>query len=148
MKSDPSGGYQCPDAIRHVCTSPKDAQSVYNKGCSMRATASTKMNDSSSRSHALLQISVAWVEQRGKSFAQLNLVDLAGSEGMKKTGAEGEWRGMRIAGCRALTTATHHRHHTTATTPHQHQPVNGKVGVGWSWLELRMSEKRAHHGHP
>ena len=68
----------------------------------MRATASTKMNDSSSRSHALLQISVAWVEQRGKSFAQLNLVDLAGSEGMKKTGAEGEWRGMRIAGCRAL----------------------------------------------
>ena len=52
----------------------------------MRATAETKMNEASSRSHALLMLSVAWSEQRGKSHAQLNLVDLAGSEGMKKTG--------------------------------------------------------------
>ena len=38
------------------------------------------MNEASSRSHALLQLNVSWVEQRGKSFGQLNLVDLAGSE--------------------------------------------------------------------
>ena len=55
----------------------------------MRATAATKMNEASSRSHALLQLSVSWEEKKGKSFAQLNLVDLAGSEGMKKTGAQG-----------------------------------------------------------
>ena len=75
---DPTGGYQCKDAVRHVCSSPDDAQKAYNMGCAMRATASTKMNDSSSRSHALLQLSVHWTEKRGKSFAQLNLVDLAG----------------------------------------------------------------------
>ena len=90
VTSDPTGGYQVKDATRHVCRDPTDAQVVYNKGCDMRATASTKMNDSSSRSHALLMISVSWVEDRGKSRAQLNLVDLAGSEGMKKTGAEGQ----------------------------------------------------------
>ena len=56
----------------------------------MRATASTKMNEASSRSHALLQISVNWTEQKGKSFGVLNLVDLAGSEGLKKSGAEGQ----------------------------------------------------------
>ena len=90
VSGDPTGGYQCREAVRHVCKDPADAQAVYNKGCSMRATASTKMNEASSRSHALLQLSVAWTEQKGKSFAQLNLVDLAGSEGMKKTGAEGK----------------------------------------------------------
>ena len=61
----------------------------------MRATASTNMNETSSRSHALLQLSVKWTEQlksgsQAKTFAQLNLVDLAGSEGLKKTGAEGQ----------------------------------------------------------
>ena len=89
VSTDPTGGYQCRDAVKHKCANAADAQAVYNAGSRMRATASTKMNESSSRSHALLQISVQWVEQRGKSFAQLNLVDLAGSEGMKKTGAVG-----------------------------------------------------------
>ena len=42
------------------------------------------------RSHALLQLSVSWVETKGKSFGILNLVDLAGSDGMKKTGATGQ----------------------------------------------------------
>jgi len=90
VSMDPTGGYQCKDAVRHVCKDAKDAQHAYDMGCSMRATASTKMNEASSRSHALLQLSVAWTEQKGKSFAQLNLVDLAGSEGLKKTGAQGQ----------------------------------------------------------
>jgi hypothetical protein len=63
---------------------------VYEQGCAMRATAATKMNEASSRSHALLQISVNWTEQKGKSFGVVNLVDLAGSEGLKKSGAEGQ----------------------------------------------------------
>ena len=90
VSMDPTGGYQCKDAVRHICKDARDAQSTYDAGCAMRATASTKMNETSSRSHALLQLSVSWVEQKGKSFAQLNLVDLAGSEGLKKTGAEGK----------------------------------------------------------
>ena len=90
VSMDPSGGYQCKEAVRHVCKDAADAQRAYDLGCGMRATASTKMNEASSRSHALLQLNVAWTEQKGKSFAQLNLVDLAGSEGMKKTGAQGK----------------------------------------------------------
>ena len=89
VKTDPAGGYFCPDAVKHVVTSPEEAQARYNEGCGMRATASTTMNSESSRSHALLILQVAWVEKKGKSFASLNLVDLAGSEGMKKTGATG-----------------------------------------------------------
>ena len=64
VSADPTGGYQCKDAKRHVCRDPADAQAIYNNGCAMRATASTKMNESSSRSHALLMLSVNWVEQR------------------------------------------------------------------------------------
>ena len=87
---DPSGGFQCKDAVRHVCKDALDAQRVYEQGCAMRATAATRMNEASSRSHALLQISVNWTEQKGKSFGVVNLVDLAGSEGLKKSGAEGQ----------------------------------------------------------
>lgn len=54
--SDPNGGYRTKDAVTHVCKSPEDAQHVYNRGCEMRATASTQMNEVSSRSHALLQV--------------------------------------------------------------------------------------------
>lgn len=62
----------------------------YDEGCKHRATASTNMNDQSSRSHALLIMQVTWSEEKTKTFASLNLVDLAGSEGMKKTGATGK----------------------------------------------------------
>eukprot|EP00966_Prymnesium_polylepis_P136439 3152801-Prymnesium_polylepis.1 len=78
VSSDPSGGYRAKDAVRHVCKDPEDAHAIYDKGCRMRATAATQMNDVSSRSHALLQINVSWVEKKGKSFGVLNLVDLAG----------------------------------------------------------------------
>ena len=33
VSADPSGGYQCKEAVRHVCKSPEEAQSVYNAGC-------------------------------------------------------------------------------------------------------------------
>ena len=55
------------------------------------------------RSHELLQLSVSWVETKGKSFGILNLVDLAGSEGMKKTGATGQ---NAKEGCAAAATTT------------------------------------------
>mmetsp|Transcript_8106 Transcript_8106/g.20105 ORF Transcript_8106/g.20105 Transcript_8106/m.20105 type:complete len:1749 (-) Transcript_8106:113-5359(-) len=90
VTSDPSGGYRSKDAVTHLCRSPEEAQHVYNKGCEMRATAATNMNEVSSRSHALLQLHVSWLDKKGKSFGVLNLVDLAGSEGMKKSGATGQ----------------------------------------------------------
>ena len=87
---DPNGGYQCKDAVKHVCKGVDEAMKVYDAGCQNRAVASTSMNDQSSRSHALLIIQVAWSQQKTKTFATLNMVDLAGSEGMKKTGATGK----------------------------------------------------------
>ena len=54
LKTDPAGGYFCPDAVKHVVTSPEEAQARYNEGCGMRATASTNMNSESSRSHAVV----------------------------------------------------------------------------------------------
>uniref|UniRef100_A0AC35THQ1 Kinesin-like protein n=1 Tax=Rhabditophanes sp. KR3021 TaxID=114890 RepID=A0AC35THQ1_9BILA len=62
-------------------------------GSTNRTTSATKMNNRSSRSHALFTVNVEWTEncsgvletRKGK----LNLVDLAGSESIGKSGATG-----------------------------------------------------------
>ncbi|XP_036452458.1 kinesin-like protein KIFC3 [Colossoma macropomum] len=57
-----------------------------------RITFGTQMNQHSSRSHALLTVTVQGVDLATgtKSSGKLNLVDLAGSERVWKSGAEGE----------------------------------------------------------
>ncbi|XP_028841102.1 kinesin-like protein KIFC3 isoform X2 [Denticeps clupeoides] len=57
-----------------------------------RITFGTQMNQHSSRSHALLTITVLGVDlaSGSKTCGKLNLVDLAGSERVWKSGAEGE----------------------------------------------------------
>jgi len=73
---------------------------LINKGNSSRHVAATKMNDRSSRSHAVFMVKVLQITQTipKKQFekptestreAQMNLVDLAGSERIRKSGAEG-----------------------------------------------------------
>lgn len=64
VRSDPTGGYKAPDATQYVCKDATDALKRYLQGCDMRATASTNMNESSSRSHALLQLQVKWTDQK------------------------------------------------------------------------------------
>ncbi|KAL9184754.1 hypothetical protein ACHAXT_012724 [Thalassiosira profunda] len=51
-----------------------------------RSVGSTKMNDRSSRSHAIFSIAI----ESNDATATLNLVDLAGSESVRHTGATGE----------------------------------------------------------
>jgi kinesin family protein 22 len=54
-----------------------------------RSTAATNLNESSSRSHFILQISIV-IEREGKRFSsKINLIDLAGSEDNKRTGNTG-----------------------------------------------------------
>ena len=62
------------------------------KGSRNRATASTKMNDASSRSHCLFIMTIIMVNSIDGSCktGTLYLVDLAGSERIAKTGAEGQ----------------------------------------------------------
>lgn len=58
----------------------------------VRSSASTDMNEHSSRSHMLLSVHVDTVHRSSglKTFSRLNLVDLAGSERIDKSGATGQ----------------------------------------------------------
>ncbi|XP_067939314.1 chromosome-associated kinesin KIF4A-like isoform X2 [Watersipora subatra] len=74
---------------------PTEAMSLLCQGGDSRATGSTKMNEQSSRSHAIFTLTI---QQQSRTQAEDNwstkfhLVDLAGSERIKKTGAEGDRR--------------------------------------------------------
>ncbi len=79
--------------------SPGDIYTLLHRGALSRATASTKMNDVSSRSHAVFVITVEQMtiidDGKGEAMTQikvgkLNLVDLAGSERIRVTGATGK----------------------------------------------------------
>lgn len=90
--------------------SPNEIYSLMQKGALSRATATTKMNDLSSRSHAVFIIIVEqmtimddgkrMLSQQQMMFdddtpkqikvGKLNLVDLAGSERVRVTGATGK----------------------------------------------------------
>ena len=74
-----------------------DAMKVLHVGTMNRTTASTLMNHTSSRSHAVFTIHLQQVFLEGgddginvTTNSKFTFVDLAGSERMKKTGAEGE----------------------------------------------------------
>jgi len=81
-----------PGLTQREVTSLRDVEELFALADSNRATATTNMNEHSSRSHMMLTITVMsenlalGTVQRGK----LNLVDLAGSERINKSGAAGQ----------------------------------------------------------
>lgn len=76
-----------------VCTvkSPKDMLKVMRRGDQNRVTASTDMNQRSSRSHAVFVVNVTQTElvKQTRRSSKLFLVDLAGSEQVSRSGATG-----------------------------------------------------------
>ncbi|XP_057340953.1 osmotic avoidance abnormal protein 3-like [Microplitis mediator] len=101
LKEDPQRGTYVAGGLREVTV--KDAAEcakLVEQGDRRRVAAFTKMNASSSRSHAVLTISLealAMGENNGKQGGdgavrrgQLHLVDLAGSERQARTGATGD----------------------------------------------------------
>ncbi|KAJ2084021.1 hypothetical protein H4R24_000370 [Coemansia sp. RSA 988] len=69
-------------------TSYEQFDSLYQKACGNRRTASTKLNNHSSRSHAILTVQVQWQDDisAGKVWSgRLHLIDLAGSEDNRRT---------------------------------------------------------------
>jgi kinesin family protein 3/17 len=87
--------------------SPYEIYSLMQKGTNSRVTASTKLNDFSSRSHAVFIIIVEQMTTDGDSsedsskrikVGKLNLVDLAGSERLSITGATGK----RLEECKKI----------------------------------------------
>ncbi|XRB11989.1 kinesin-like protein [Pseudoscourfieldia marina] len=75
-----------------TCTDADALLDVCKKAFSRRATASTKMNAESSRSHLMLMFFTEHVAHNvnNVTYGKLTLVDLAGSERVKKSGAEGD----------------------------------------------------------
>jgi hypothetical protein len=72
-----------------------EAMNVLSTGTMNRTTASTLMNRTSSRSHAVFMVNIRQTTRSSEgvdvtSTSRFTFVDLAGSERMKKTGAEGE----------------------------------------------------------
>ena len=102
IREDPEKGVYLEGVHRIKCTSPSQCKELFHMGEKYRATASTKMNEHSSRSHAILILriehsikmmtktkvkNVKQATDRIITSSDLYLVDLAGSERVKKTGA-------------------------------------------------------------
>ncbi|XP_057349794.1 kinesin-like protein KIF13A isoform X2 [Manis pentadactyla] len=77
-------------------TSFEDIESLMSEGNKSRTVAATNMNEESSRSHAVFNITVTQTlydlqsGNSGEKVSKVSLVDLAGSERVSKTGAAGE----------------------------------------------------------
>ncbi|KAK9542158.1 hypothetical protein VZT92_000044 [Zoarces viviparus] len=91
MNPDGSGQLYVPGLTEITVQSPEDINRVFELGFMNRATACTNLNEHSSRSHALLIITVSGVNSAtgNRTQGKLNLVDLAGSERIGRSGAEG-----------------------------------------------------------
>eukprot|EP00928_Gymnodinium_smaydae_P074362 TRINITY_DN5741_c0_g2_i1.p1 TRINITY_DN5741_c0_g2~~TRINITY_DN5741_c0_g2_i1.p1 ORF type:complete len:1176 (-),score=203.57 TRINITY_DN5741_c0_g2_i1:156-3683(-) len=85
-------GIYVKDLTEIVVESCSKLIALIHQGFDMRATAATKMNQASSRSHCIITIKLNRKDDQDSSnntFSSVSLVDLAGSERAKDTGAEG-----------------------------------------------------------
>lgn len=84
VREHPKAGPYVQDLSKHLAQDYSDLEELMNRGNAHRTTASTSMNDQSSRSHAIFSISFsqAMFNQHTpkETFSKINLVDLAGSE--------------------------------------------------------------------
>ncbi|CAG0878873.1 unnamed protein product [Darwinula stevensoni] len=88
-------GVYVKDLSAYVVNNADDMDRIMTVGNKNRVVGWTKMNEHSSRSHAIFMITVESSErgvdgQQHVRMGKLNLVDLAGSERQSKTGATGE----------------------------------------------------------
>nr|XP_023027207.1 kinesin-like protein KIF3A [Leptinotarsa decemlineata] len=92
MREKPGVGVFIKDLLGFTVHSLEAVTEILAKGNKNRATGCTKLNDNSSRSHAIFSL---LLEKKNKvtnqsTFGKLNLVDLAGSERVNKTLATGD----------------------------------------------------------
>ncbi|XP_063379852.1 centromere-associated protein E-like [Cydia fagiglandana] len=85
------------DATEKFTSSPEEVLDIMKEGEANRHTGATNMNEESSRSHSIFQITIESREHTEDeetagcvNVSQLNLVDLAGSERAGQTGATGK----------------------------------------------------------
>ncbi|CAG9857590.1 unnamed protein product [Phyllotreta striolata] len=92
LREKPGLGVYITELLGFAVDSLEAVTEILVKGNKRRTTSSTKLNDVSSRSHAIFTVSV---ETKNKltnktTFGKLNLVDLAGSERASKSQATGD----------------------------------------------------------
>ena len=98
IREDPRRGVFVEGLSEWAVRSPAETCNLMLRGQQARVQASTKMNDVSSRSHAVFIIIVEQMNQTNENIdgskqvkvGKLNLVDLAGSERVNVTGATGK----------------------------------------------------------
>mmetsp|Transcript_60552 Transcript_60552/g.179470 ORF Transcript_60552/g.179470 Transcript_60552/m.179470 type:complete len:1620 (-) Transcript_60552:166-5025(-) len=85
------GYVEVPGLVKEQVTSIKDVMDLLNRGTKNRASAATNLNEHSSRSHMILQVSVSnGLEGQQANKGNLYLVDLAGSERVRRSEVEGK----------------------------------------------------------
>eukprot|EP01059_Diplonema_ambulator_P009485 TRINITY_DN1938_c0_g1_i1.p1 TRINITY_DN1938_c0_g1~~TRINITY_DN1938_c0_g1_i1.p1 ORF type:complete len:679 (+),score=247.42 TRINITY_DN1938_c0_g1_i1:48-2039(+) len=91
IRQHPVFGITVDGLIKETVTSAESCEKQMERGVSERALAETKMNATSSRSHAICQITIEQVNATTglRRNSSINLVDLAGSERLKMTGVSG-----------------------------------------------------------
>ncbi|NWR50057.1 KIFC3 protein, partial [Regulus satrapa] len=88
---DGSGQLYVPGLTEFRVQSVEDINKIFEFGHVKRVTECTNLNEHSSRSHALLIVTVRGLDRSTglRTTGKLNLVDLAGSERVGRSGAEG-----------------------------------------------------------
>ena len=90
LRSQKGGGVGVEGRSASVVRTVKEALALLSHGNSHRCTAQTKLNDVSSRSHAVFSLTVTRTDYHQATIGKLNIVDLAGSERVRLTGASGQ----------------------------------------------------------
>ena len=98
IREDKKKGVYVDNLSEWAVRSPSDIYTLLQKGGTGRNTSSTKLNDVSSRSHAVFVITVEqinFIDDKSENasnskIGKLNLVDLAGSERIRISGAIGK----------------------------------------------------------
>ena len=91
IRRGPKGKIEIPNLSKEPVKTIQDVMALLKKGNANRATASTDMNEHSSRSHMVLAVDVSsGIVGQPKNKGTLYLVDLAGSERVRKSKVQGD----------------------------------------------------------
>ncbi|KAF0715388.1 Aste57867_3391 [Aphanomyces stellatus] len=91
VRDDVKRGIVVSGLTEHTVSTMDEVTQLLVQGAARRATASTGMNDTSSRSHAICTLSMhQQPAEESAKFSKFHLVDLAGSERAKRTLATGD----------------------------------------------------------
>lgn len=90
IRRNEEGRIEVPNLHREKVTSIDDVMELLKRGNGNRATASTDMNEHSSRSHMVLAVDVYSGMEAQANKGTLFLVDLAGSERVRRSNVQGQ----------------------------------------------------------